>query len=91
MTPAERPTAAARGAGKAPAAFQRGVAAPAQYIAREGHHRVPRGHAEQVVVEGEDTPALVKLGVWTANTKTRRDRLTEPQRTTLLKLGVEWA
>ncbi|MFD8990340.1 Helicase associated domain protein [Streptomyces goshikiensis] len=91
VTPAERPTPAARGAGKASAAFQRGVAALAQYIAREGHHRVPRGHAEQVVVEGEDTPALVKLGVWTANTKTRRDRLTEAQRTTLLELGVEWA
>ncbi|WP_206434719.1 helicase associated domain-containing protein, partial [Streptomyces sp. ADI91-18] len=91
VTPAERPTPVARGAGKASAAFQRGVAALAQYIAREGHHRVPRGHAEQVVVEGEDTPALVKLGVWTANTKTRRDRLTEAQRTTLLELGVEWA
>ncbi|WP_078899868.1 DEAD/DEAH box helicase [Streptomyces sp. Mg1] len=91
VTPAERPTLAARGAGKASAAFQRGVAALAQYIAREGHHRVPRGHAEQVVVEGEDTPALVKLGVWVSNTKTRRDRLTEAQRTTLLELGVEWA
>ncbi|MFK0050432.1 Helicase associated domain protein [Streptomyces sp. NPDC090741] len=88
------PAPATKGAaapGKASAAFQRGVAALAQYIAREGHHRVPRGHAEQIMVEGEDTPALVKLGVWTTNTKTRRNKLTQDQRTALAELGVEWA
>lgn len=91
VTPAERPTPAARGAGKASAAFQRGVAALAQYIAREGHHRVPRGHAEQVVVEGEAEPIVVKLGVWISNTKTRRDKLTQDQHAALRELGVGWA
>ncbi|MGW9031125.1 helicase associated domain-containing protein [Streptomyces sp. NPDC055722] len=97
MTPAERPAAApaAKGAGKAlgkaSAAFQRGVAALAQYIAREGDHRVPRGHSEEIAVEGEAAPVVVKLGVWVSNTKSRRDKLTPQQRAELAELGVEWA
>lgn len=97
VTPAERPAraTAAKSAGKTPgkasAAFQRGVQALAQYIAREGHHRVPRSHAEQITVNGQAAPVSVKLGVWISNTKTRRDKLTEPQRAALAELGVEWA
>ncbi|WP_405958935.1 Helicase associated domain protein [Streptomyces sp. NBC_00868] len=97
VTPAERPAPApvAKGAGKAPgkasAAFQRGVQALAQYIAREGHHRVPRNHAEQITVGGESTPVSVKLGVWITNSKTRRNKLTEAQRAALAELGVDWA
>ncbi|MFH9426439.1 Helicase associated domain protein [Streptomyces sp. NPDC017529] len=97
VKPAERPAAApaAKGAGKTAgktaAAFQRGVAALAQYIAREGHHRVPRNHTEQLTLEGEDAPVTVKLGVWLSNTKSRRDKLTPEQRETLRELGVEWA
>ncbi|MGW9132208.1 helicase associated domain-containing protein [Streptomyces sp. NPDC055681] len=70
-------------------AFQRGVSALTQYIAREGHHRVPRGHAEEIVVESETAPVIVKLGVWVTNTKTRRDKLREPQRAALQQLGVD--
>lgn len=95
ITPAERPAPAAKGAGKTPgktsAAFQRGIQALAQYVAREGHHRVPRAHAEEIAVKGEAAPVVVKLGVWITNTKTRRDKLTPEQRTTLAELGVEWA
>ncbi|MEU7592641.1 helicase associated domain-containing protein [Streptomyces sp. NPDC039022] len=80
-----------QGGGKAAAAFQRGIAALAQYIAREGHHRVPRNHTEELTVEGEEAPAVVKLGVWVSNTKSRRDKLTQEQRATLAELGVEWA
>lgn len=32
-------------------AFERGVAALAQYLSREGHLRVSRGHVEVVVAE----------------------------------------
>ncbi|MFJ9352573.1 Helicase associated domain protein [Streptomyces sp. NPDC101237] len=78
-------------AGKASAAFHKGVQALAQYIAREGHHRVPRAHAEEIAVEGEAAPVVVKLGVWISNTKTRRDKLTPEQLATLTELGVEWA
>ncbi|MFJ7948847.1 helicase [Streptomyces sp. NPDC096354] len=33
----------------------------------------------------------VRLGVWTSNTKTRRDGLTPEQRSALAELGVKWA
>ncbi|MET8188801.1 hypothetical protein ABZV15_23935 [Streptomyces sp. NPDC005246] len=42
-------------------------------------------------MEGETAPVMVKLGLWTTNTKTRRDNLTVEQRVVLAELGVEWA
>jgi hypothetical protein len=71
------------------AAFQRGVAALAQYIQREGTHVVGRSHAERIVIDDQEHE--VKLGIWVSNTKSRRDKLTEPQRTALAELGMEWA
>ncbi|MFJ9420256.1 Helicase associated domain protein [Streptomyces sp. NPDC101227] len=73
------------------AAFERGIAALAQYIAREGHHRVPRAHAEEITVEGEAEPVSVRLGVFMSNTKSRRNKLSEAQRVVLAELGLEWA
>ncbi|RFU83731.1 helicase [Streptomyces triticagri] len=96
VVPAERSALvpAAKGAGKAvgkaSAAFRRGVQALAQYVAREGHLRVPRSHAEEIAVDGEAEPVVVKLGVWISNTKTRRDKLTAEQRAELAELGAEW-
>ncbi|GDY70383.1 hypothetical protein SAV14893_097760 [Streptomyces avermitilis] len=64
----------------------------AQWVEREGAHRpVPRGHAEGITVDGETEPVAVKLGVWTSNTKSRRDKLTQEQLDALRKLGIEWA
>jgi hypothetical protein len=91
ITPAEppTPTPSAKGGGKA-AAFQRGLAALAQWIQREGALKVvPRGHVETIVIDGQEHQH--KLGVWISNTKTRRDKLTHDQRTALAALGVEWA
>jgi hypothetical protein len=51
----------------------------------------PRGHAEQITVDGEVEPAIVKLGVWVSNTKSRRDKLTAEQLAALHEIGVEWA
>ncbi|WP_323379038.1 DEAD/DEAH box helicase [Streptomyces smaragdinus] len=79
------------GPSKTQQAFQRGLTALAQYITREGHHRVPRGHSEQIVIDGHTEPTMIKLGVWVSNTRTRRDRLTQDQLTALRDLGVEWA
>ncbi|MGX1255503.1 superfamily II DNA or RNA helicase [Streptomyces ambofaciens] len=77
---------------KAQQAFQRGLAALARWVEREGAHRpVPRGHSEEIVVDGETEPVAVKLGVWVSNTKSRRDRLTQEQLDALRELGVEWA
>ncbi|MEY6566345.1 Helicase associated domain protein [Streptomyces sp. PGLac3x] len=95
VTPLERPApapAAERdgGAGGKASAFQRGLAALAQYIEREGAGKaVPRGHVETVVVDGEEYRH--KLGVWISNTRSRREKLTGPQRAALAALGIGWA
>ncbi|WP_329448923.1 Helicase associated domain protein (plasmid) [Streptomyces sp. NBC_01426] len=98
VEPAQRPASApagksaAGGPAKTSAAFTRGVAALAQWVEREGAGRpVPRGHSEQIVVDGEAEPVAVKLGVWVSNTKSRRDKLTDAQRAALAELGMEWA
>ncbi|MFE6692032.1 Helicase associated domain protein [Streptomyces sp. NPDC057743] len=95
-SPAPSPTpataASATKPSKAQQAFQRGLAALAQWVEREGAHRpVPRGHGEQITVDGEAEPVTVKLGVWLSNTKSRRGKLTAEQLEALRKLGMEWA
>ncbi|MDX3697601.1 Helicase associated domain protein [Streptomyces europaeiscabiei] len=90
--PAQAATRATKGPGKAQQAFQRGLAALAQWVEREGAHRpVPRGHAEEITVDGDTKPVVVKLGVWVSNTKSRRDKLAQEQLDALRELGVEWA
>ncbi|MEW2079723.1 Helicase associated domain protein [Streptomyces sp. NPDC013433] len=91
--PSPAPTAkrSAKGPRKAQHAFQRGLAALAQWVEREGAHRpVPRGHAEEIVVDGEAEPVTVKLGVWVSNTKSRRDKLAQDQLDALRELGIDW-
>ncbi len=91
-SPAPAATPAAKGPGKTQQAFQRGLAALTQWVEREGAHRpVPRSHAEEIAVDGETEPVVVKLGVWVSNTRARRDRLTAEQLDALRGLGMEWA
>ncbi|MFK4024661.1 DEAD/DEAH box helicase [Streptomyces albogriseolus] len=91
-SPAPAAEHAAKGPNKAQAAFQRGLAALTQWVEREGADRpVPRGHSEEIAVDGEAEPVAVKLGVWVSNTKSRRDRLTAEQLDALRELGVQWA
>ncbi|PWJ02066.1 helicase [Streptomyces sp. NWU49] len=90
--PAPAATRAAKGPSKAQQAFQRGLVALTQWVEREGVDRpVPRGHAEEIVVDGKTEPVTVKLGVWVSNTKSRRDRLDADQLTALAELGMDWA
>jgi superfamily II DNA or RNA helicase len=98
VTPLEAPSPApaapraTKGPSKAERAFQRGLTALAQWIQREGADRpVPRGHSEQITVDGKAEPVAVRLGVWVSNTKSRRDKLTQEQLDALRELGVEWA
>ncbi|MCC3655877.1 Helicase associated domain protein [Streptomyces sp. S07_1.15] len=98
VTPVERPAPApaapraTKGPSKAKQSFQRGLAALTQWVEREGAHRpVPRSHAEEIAVDGETEPVIVKLGVWISNTRARRDRLTAEQLDALRKVGMEWA
>ncbi|MFJ1831390.1 Helicase associated domain protein, partial [Streptomyces sp. NPDC088178] len=80
-------TPATKAPSKAQQAFQRGLAALAQWVEREGAHRpVPR-KAVETLPDGTET----KLGIWYSNTKSRRDKLTQDQLAALRKLGVEWA
>nr|WP_237515220.1 Helicase associated domain protein [Streptomyces sp. SID4945] len=75
---------------KARAAFQRGLAALAQWVEREGAEKpVPRGWTETVVFDGEETE--VRLGVWTSNIRARFGTLSEDERGPLAALGVPWA
>ncbi|MFD3621973.1 Helicase associated domain protein [Streptomyces sp. NPDC058676] len=90
-SPAPAATRATKGPSKAQQAFQRGLAALTQWVEREGQRPVPRGHSEQIALDSETEPVVIKLGVWTSNTRARRDKLTPEQLDALRELGMEWA
>ncbi|MEU0088362.1 Helicase associated domain protein [Streptomyces sp. NPDC006274] len=89
-TPAPATARATKSPNKAQQAFQRGLTALTQWVEREGTRPVPRGHSEQITIDGEPDPVVVKLGVWVSNTKSRRDKLTQDQLAALQALGAEW-
>ncbi|MEV0889478.1 Helicase associated domain protein [Streptomyces microflavus] len=89
--PAPAATRTTKGPNKAQQAFERGLAALAQWVEREGDRPVPRGAVVQVAVEGASEPVPVKLGVWISNTKSRRDKLTAEQLAALAAQGMDWA
>ncbi|CAL9332424.1 hypothetical protein SUDANB132_00099 [Streptomyces sp. enrichment culture] len=66
-------------------AFERGVAALAQYMAREGSVKVPRAHIERL-----EDGTEVRLGVFLSNTKSRRGKLTTDKLQQLAVLGLQW-
>ncbi|MFF0110948.1 DEAD/DEAH box helicase [Streptomyces hirsutus] len=88
QTPSPAPAAkrAAKGPTKAQQTFQRGLAALAQYVAREGKTVVGRAHVEQL-----PDGSAIKLGVFLSNQKARLDRLDAQQRAALAELGYAWA
>ncbi|MFD3729094.1 Helicase associated domain protein [Streptomyces sp. NPDC058671] len=86
---APAPARAAKGGpSKAQAAFQRGLTALAQYVAREGEPSVRRAHREKVIIDGQEHD--LALGIWYSNQKQRRDKLDQEQLGALRELGVEW-
>ncbi|MFF2964595.1 Helicase associated domain protein [Streptomyces sp. NPDC057963] len=70
-------------------AFEKGMAALAQYKARTGSVTVPRGYGERIVIDGQEH--LVKLGVFLSNSKSRRAKLTTDKLHQLAALGLDWA
>ncbi|MEU7604591.1 helicase associated domain-containing protein [Streptomyces sp. NPDC041003] len=62
-------TAVKAGAGAGGGAFQKGLAALAQYIAREG--RLPGRGIVQILPDGTEH----RTGIWIGNMKARRDKL----------------
>ncbi|MGW4809350.1 Helicase associated domain protein [Kitasatospora sp. NPDC004272] len=87
--PAGQEKAAVKKAGGKVSAFDRGLAALAQYRERTGSVTVARGHVEEIP-DGEGGSVEVKLGVWISNTKTRRAKLTGAQLDQLAALGLDW-
>ncbi|MEU1628180.1 Helicase associated domain protein [Streptomyces sp. NPDC020096] len=86
---APEPEAPAKPSTAPVSAFERGVAALAQYKARTGSVTVPRAHVETVVLDGQEH--AVKLGVFLSNSKARRAKLTTDKLAALAALGLEWA
>ncbi|MFB7429433.1 Helicase associated domain protein [Streptomyces hydrogenans] len=84
--PEPETSAPARPSAAPMSAFERGVAALAQYKTRTGTLTVPRGHVE-TLPDGVE----VKLGVWLSNTKSRRAGLAPERRAALADLGLDWA
>ncbi|MGE7391769.1 helicase associated domain-containing protein [Streptomyces sp. NPDC004126] len=84
-TAAAEPGTAA-GSGRGAEAFQAGIRALQQYIAREGGGLPRRSHVEHLPDGTEH-----RTGVWIANQRQRRDRLDAAQLEALAGLGVQWA
>ncbi|MFJ4536562.1 Helicase associated domain protein [Streptomyces tibetensis] len=85
--PAPQPEAPPAKPSTAPvSAFERGVAALAQYKARTSSVTVPRAHVERL-----EDGTEVRLGVWIMNQKGRRAKLTADKLQQLVDLGLEWA
>ncbi|MCY0955252.1 helicase associated domain-containing protein, partial [Streptomyces sp. H27-S2] len=84
-SPAPAVVGAKGGSGKAQQAFQRGVEALAQYVAREGG--LPARSAVEVLPDGTEH----RTGIWYGNLRARRDKLDQAQLAALAELGAEWA
>lgn len=65
-------------------AFQKGLQALTQYVAREGG--MPGRGAVEELADGPH-----RVGIWIGNQKARRDRLDTAQLAALAELGVDWA
>ncbi|MFI1653262.1 Helicase associated domain protein [Streptomyces avidinii] len=75
----------ASGPGAGGGAFQKGLEALVQYVAREG--RLPGRGVVQVLADGTEH----RTGIWVGNIKARRDKLDQAQLAALAELGVDWA
>ncbi|MFJ8589517.1 Helicase associated domain protein [Streptomyces sp. NPDC093595] len=85
--PAEEQEAPSRAPRAVSGAFERGVAALAQYKARTGSvGPISRAHIE-VLPDGSE----IRLGVFLSNSKSRRAKLGARRLQALAELGVEWA
>ncbi|WP_436801414.1 helicase associated domain-containing protein [Streptomyces griseorubiginosus] len=67
-------------------AFERGVAALAQYKDRTGSLTVPRAHVERL-----EDGTEIRLGVFLSNSKSRRAKLSADRLAALAALGLDWA
>ncbi|MFI1066977.1 DEAD/DEAH box helicase [Streptomyces spororaveus] len=78
-------TATATGPRVGGEAFQKGLKALQQYVAREG------GLPGRAVVEQLPDGTEHRTGIWIGNQKARRDKLDQAQLAALAEAGVDWA
>ncbi|MFF4427130.1 hypothetical protein ACFY04_41400 [Streptomyces sp. NPDC001549] len=95
VQPNQKPSpapAASRGAkrpSKTQQAFQRGLTTLTQWVEWErAHQPIPRTHGEQITIDGEAEPVVVKLGVWVSKPPATNSPPTSPP--SLAKLGIGW-
>ncbi|WP_199520344.1 helicase associated domain-containing protein, partial [Kitasatospora sp. MBT63] len=69
---------------------RRNLAAAAQYREREGHLHVPRKHKEQLAL-ADGTTIEVSLGLFVANSRSRRADVPAARAERLTELGMRWA
>ncbi|MCC9312316.1 helicase associated domain-containing protein [Kitasatospora sp. RB6PN24] len=68
---------------------RRNLAAAAQYRAREGHLNVPRKHKETLELD-DGTTAQISLGLFIANSRSRRADIPTTRTERLTELGMRW-
>ncbi|WP_329611638.1 helicase associated domain-containing protein [Kitasatospora herbaricolor] len=68
---------------------RRNLAAAAQYRAHESHLNVPRKHKETLVLDGGST-VEVSLGLFIANSRSRRADIPAERAARLTELGMRW-
>ncbi|MER6401494.1 Helicase associated domain protein [Kitasatospora sp. NPDC001603] len=68
---------------------QRNLAAAAQYREREGHLNVPRKHKETLLL-ADGTTAEISLGLFIANSRSRRAAIPAARAARLTELGMRW-
>ena len=91
-SPAPAATRAAKGPSKAQQAFQRGLAALAQWVEREGAHRpVPRGHSEADRGRRRGGAGGREAGRMDLQHQDEAGQAHPEQRAALADLGVPWA
>ncbi|MET8103020.1 Helicase associated domain protein [Streptomyces sp. NPDC005236] len=90
VPPAPEPEEPVKASTTPVSAFEKGVAALAQYKARTGSvGPISRSHVERIVLDGEEH--AIKLGVWAMNLKGRRAKLAADKLAQLAALGLNWA
>ncbi|MFH8738070.1 helicase associated domain-containing protein [Streptomyces sp. NPDC017964] len=71
------------------------LAAARQFYEREGHLRVPRKHAERIVVSNEDSKDQqereLRLGAWIGNQRSRAATLSPERMELLSAIGMQWS
>ncbi|MGE7439363.1 MULTISPECIES: helicase associated domain-containing protein [Kitasatospora] len=68
---------------------QRTLAAAAQYRTREGHLNVPRKHKEPLEL-ADGTTVQISLGLFIANSRSRRGDIPTDRAKRLTQLGIRW-